>query len=72
MTGKGGVSVMVGRPTEEVVELRIVELRLAVDLRIMDGMEPKMVLAFPSRTSVADSEDFSSFPAFNSSLVACG
>lgn len=35
---------MVGRPTEDVVELRIVELRLAVDLRSKDGMEPKMVL----------------------------
>jgi hypothetical protein len=64
---------MVGRPTEEVVELRIVELRLAVDLRTNDGMEPKRPLdvVFPWGASVAGSEDFPSL-AFSSSLVACG
>jgi hypothetical protein len=38
-----GISKTVGRITEE-VELRIVEDWLAVDPRIENGMEPKMVL----------------------------
>ncbi len=68
-----GASDIVARPTEEVVELRIVEPVLAVDLRTKDGMEPKMLLvvAFISETAAAGSGDFSFPPTFTSSLVDC-